>query len=322
MNKKFFSPKIFLLISLIYVISIAAINFGFINSYWEGILKLALINIILVVSLNLATGILGQLSLAHSAFMAMGAYTSVLITKFFTASGWLEFPFAIICGGLVAMFFAAFISYPTMKIPGNYLLIITLAVNEIVRNFIINFNIAGGSTGCRGIAHYSNFSVVYIVTVLIVGFIYLLINSKYGRATICISQNELLTKSCGVDTFSYKIATFSLAAFFAGIAGGLFAHELLVIEPNMFDYTYSLELLAMVIIGGLGSISGSIISAVTFTILPYISEFILDMKLIIYLLAMILVIFYMPNGLFSNYKSIWANIKLNLFKKISRGEKS
>lgn len=322
MKKKFFSPKIFLLICLIYVISIAAINFGFINSYWEGILKIALINIILVVSLNLATGILGQLSLAHSAFMAMGAYASVMITKFFTASGWLEFPFAVICGGLVAMFFAVFISYPAMKIPGNYLLIITLAVNEIVRNFIINFNIAGGSTGCRGIAHYSNFSAVYIITVLIVGFIYLLIHSKYGRATICISQNEMLTKSCGVDTFSYKIATFSLAAFFAGIAGGLFAHELLVIEPNMFDYTYSLELLAMVIIGGLGNISGSIISAVIFTILPYTIEFILDIKLIIYLLAMILVIFYMPTGLFSDYKAMLTAIKQRFLKKFSRGEKS
>lgn len=322
MKKKFFSPKIFLLICSIYVISIAAIHFGFINSYWEGILKIALINVILVVSLNLATGILGQLSLAHSAFMAMGAYTSVIITKFFTVSGWLEFPFAVICGGLVAMFFAVFISYPAMKISGNYLLIITLAVNEIVRNFIINFNIAGGSTGCRGIAHYSNFSVVYIITVLIVGFIYLLIHSKYGRATICISQNEMLTKSCGVDTFSYKIATFSLAAFFAGIAGGLFAHEFLVIEPNMFDYTYSLELLAMVIIGGLGSISGSIISAIIFTILPYTIEFILDIKIIIYLLAMILIIFYMPTGLFSDYKSMLAAIKQRFLKKFSRGEKS
>ena len=302
LEKNFLSLKNLLIVIGVYVIFALAIHFGIINSYWHGILDLTLINIILVVSLNLATGFLGQLTLSHSGFMAIGAYTCALITKSIPTSGWLEFPFALICGGLLSMLIAFIVSIPAMKIAGNYLVIITLAVNEIIRNLIINLNIGNGSSGLHGIPYYSNFTITFLFALLVIAIVYLLINSKYGRAIVCIPQNEMLAKSCSINTFYYKLAAFSLAAFFAGIAGGLYAHELTVIEPNMFNYSYSLELLAMVIIGGLGSISGSIICAVVLTILPYIFSFAFDLKTAIYLAAMIYVMMRLPNGFFGDYK--------------------
>ncbi len=302
LERKFICMKSLLWIAAIYIVLEFAIRFGIINSYWHGILDLTLINVILVVSLNLATGFLGQLTLAHSGFMAIGAYTCASVTKFLSASGWLEFPFALLCGGLFAMLVAFIISIPAMKIAGNYLVIITLAVNEIIRNLIINLNIGNGASGLHGIPAYSNFTISFFCAAFVITIIYLLINSKYGRAIVCIPQNEMLAKSCSINTFGYKLAAFSLAAFFAGIAGGLYAHELTVIEPNMFNYSYSVELLAMVIIGGLGSISGSIICAIVLTILPYVFSFAFDFKTAIFLAAMIFIMMRMPNGFFANYK--------------------
>lgn len=315
LEKKFFSFKIFFFVVALYVVLLASISFGLINSYWAGILNITLINIILVVSLNLATGFLGQLTLAHSGFMAIGAYASIAVTKFLSTKGYFEFPLALICAGLLSMTLAFFISIPAMKIAGNHLVIITLAVNEIIRNLIINLNIGNGSSGLRGIAHYSNFTIVFVITILIIAVIYLLLNSKYGLAIVCIPQNEMLAKSCSINTFYYKLAAFSLTAFFAGIAGGLYAHEITVIEPNMFDYSYSLELLAMVIIGGLGSIEGSVISAIVLTILPYLFNFASDLRIIIYLAGMIAVMMYMPNGLFSQYKTFISNLTSMLKEK-------
>jgi len=302
LRRKFFSWKIFLSQIIIYLVFLLLMKTGFINSYWAGIIRLAFINIILVTSLNLATGFLGQLTLAHSAFMALGAYTSAIITKYMPLPGFLEFGIGIILGGLVAMIIAYLISIPAMKIAGNYLVITTLAVNEIIRNLIINLNIQGGESGCRGIPYYSNFTVVYIIAVIAIMSVYLVLDSKYGRAIVCIPQNELLAKSCSIDTFHYKLFAFSAAAFYAGVAGALYAHEITVIEPNMFDFSYSLELLAMVIIGGLGNINGSVVSAFLLTLLPYVFGFSEDIRIIIHIVFMLLVIVFVPSSLFMRYR--------------------
>ena len=302
MTKKFFSWKILLGQIAIYLIFLFLIKQNFINSYWAGVVRLSFINIILVTSLNLATGFLGQLTLAHSAFMALGAYTSAIITKYMAWPRHVEFVLGMILGGLVAMIVAYLVSIPAMKVAGNYLVITTLAVNEIIRNLIIDLNIQGGESGCRGIPYYSNFTVVYIVAVISIAFFYLVLKSKYGRAIVCIPQNELLAKSCSINTFRYKLLVFSIAAFFAGIAGALYAHEITVIEPNMFDFSYSLELLAMAIIGGLGSINGSVLSAFLFTFLPYVFGFSEDVRIIVHIILMILVIIFVPNGLFMKNK--------------------
>lgn len=316
MTKKILGYKNLLLLIGIYLFFLIGIKGKLINFYWEGIFKLALINIILVVSLNLATGLLGQLNLAHSAFMAIGAYTCVFITRNLFFPGFINFLFGLFLGGIAAMIFAYLISAPAMKIPGNYLIIATIAANEIIKDLIINLNILGGSSGIHGINYYSNFSFVYLVMALIIIFIYVIKNSKYGRAIMCIPQNEMLAKSCGIDTFHSKLFVFSIAAFFAGVAGGLYAHEMTVIEPNMFDFSYSLELLAMVIIGGLGNIIGSIVSAFIFSVMPYVFNIGSELKVIIHVVMMIIVIIFMKKNLILDYKRFLADAWNDMKKKI------
>ena len=316
MTKKILGYKNLLLLIGIYLFFLIGIKGKLINFYWEGIFKLALINIILVVSLNLATGLLGQLNLAHSAFMAIGAYTCVFITRNLFFSGFINFLFGLFLGGIAAMIFAYLISAPAMKIPGNYLIIATIAANEIIKDLIINLNILGGSSGIHGINYYSNFSFVYLVMALIIIFIYVIKNSKYGRAIMCIPQNEMLAKSCGIDTFHSKLFVFSIAAFFAGVAGGLYAHEMTVIEPNMFDFSYSLELLAMVIIGGLGNIIGSIVSAFIFSVMPYVFNIGSELKVVIHVIMMIIVIIFMKKNLILDYKRFLADAWDDMKKKV------
>ena len=302
MTKKILGYKNLLLLVGLYLFFLIGIKSELINFYWENIIKLALINIILVVSLNLATGLLGQLNLAHSAFMAIGAYTCVLITENLFFHGFVNFLFGLVLGGIMAMIFAYLISAPAMKIPGNYLIVATIAASEVIKDVIINLNILGGSAGIHGISYYSNFSFVYLVMALIIIFIYMIKNSKYGRAIVCIPQNEMLAKSCGIDTFHSKLFVFSIGAFFAGIAGGLYAHEMTVIEPNMFDFGYSLELLAMAIIGGLGNIFGSIVSAFVFSVLPYVFNIGSELKVVIHVVIMVLIIIFMKKNLILDYK--------------------
>ena len=316
MTKKILGYKNLLLLIGIYLFFLIGIKGKLINFYWEGIFKLALINIILVVSLNLATGLLGQLNLAHSAFMAIGAYTCVFITRNLFFPGFIIFLFGLCLGGIAAMIFAYLISAPAMKIPGNYLIIATIAANEIIKDLIINLNILGGSSGIHGINYYSNFSFVYLVMALIIIFIYVIKNSKYGRAIMCIPQNEMLAKSCGIDTFHSKLFVFSIAAFFAGVAGGLYAHEMTVIEPNMFDFSYSLELLAMVIIGGLGNIIGSIVSAFIFSVMPYVFNIGSELKVVIHVIMMIIVIIFMKKNLILDYKRFLADAWDDMKKKV------
>ena len=151
---------------------------------------------------------------------------------------------------------------------------------------------------------------------LIIIFIYVIKNSKYGRAIMCIPQNEMLAKSCGIDTFHSKLFVFSIAAFFAGVAGGLYAHEMTVIEPNMFDFSYSLELLAMVIIGGLGNIIGSIVSAFIFSVMPYVFNIGSELKVVIHVIMMIIVIIFMKKNLILDYKRFLADAWDDMKKKV------
>ena len=313
MTKKILKYKGLLLLIGIYLLLLVGIKGELINFYWENIIKLALINIILVVSLNLSTGLLGQLNLAHSAFMAIGAYACVFFTRNLFFPGFINFLFGLFLGGILAMIFAYLISAPAMKIPGNYLIIATIAANEVIKDLIINLNILGGSSGIHGISCYSHFSFVYLTMALVIISIYMIEDSKYGRAIMCIPQNEMLAKSCGIDTFHSKLFVFSIAAFFAGIAGGLYAHEMTVIEPNMFNFGYSLELLAMVIIGGLGNIIGSIVSAFLFSVLPHVLNIGSELKVVIHVTIMILVIIFMKKNLILNYKrfllDVWDDVK-------------
>lgn len=264
-----------------------------INNYYAGIIILAVINIILALSLNLITGITGQLCLGHAGFMALGAYAGAMVsTK-------LELPFivALVAGGLLAALIAVLIGIPTLRLSGDYFAITTLASGEIIRVLITNIDYLGGPRGITGIPNKTNFTWAYFTMVIIAIVIINLIKSSKGRAMISVRENEIASEAMGINTFNIKLLAFVIAAFFAGVAGSLYAHYVGFIEPSGFGFVKSTEILTFVVLGGMGSISGSFIGTVILTFLPELLRSIQDLRMIIYSLALILLMIFRPKGI-------------------------
>lgn len=264
-----------------------------INNYYGGIIVLAVINIILALSLNLITGITGQLCLGHAGFMALGAYAGAVVsTK-------LELPFvvAILAGGLLAALIAVLIGIPTLRLSGDYFAITTLASGEIIRVLITNIDYLGGPRGITGIPNKTNFTWAYFMMVIIAIIIINLIKSSKGRAMISVRENEIASEAMGINTFNIKLLAFVVAAFFAGVAGTLYAHYVGFIEPSGFGFVKSTEILTFVVLGGMGSISGSFIGTVILTFLPELLRSIQDLRMIIYSVALILLMIFRPKGI-------------------------
>lgn len=262
---------------------------GIINRYYAGILLSACINVILVVSLNLTTGFLGQLTLGHAGFMAVGAYASAYCTKavFTFLPGIISFPLALLVGGLVAVVFGIIIGFPTLRLRGDYLAIITLAFGEVIRTILLNLDFVGGAKGYSGITRYSNFTWAYFIAVITIVIVIALVKSRHGRAIISVREDEIAAEASGINTSYYKILAFVFAAFFAGIAGGLYAHYMGIIEPKTFTFNKSIEILVMVVLGGMGNIKGAVISAIALTILPEMLRSAASYRTLMYALALI-----------------------------------
>ncbi|GAA0178770.1 branched-chain amino acid ABC transporter permease [Clostridium sediminicola] len=291
--------NISLMIAL-YVIFFVLINTGVVNRYYEGILILIGINIILATSLNLVTGFLGQLALGHAGFMAVGAYASALATinmNLPIPSG-LQFVISLIIGGLVAALFGLIIGIPALRLRGDYLGIITLGFGEMIRVIIINLKFTNGARGLKGISMLSNFSNVYWITIITVVVIYTVIHSRHGRSILAIRENEIAADAVGVPTAFYKVFAFVLAAFFAGIAGGLFAHYMSIIDPKKFTFIFSVEILVIVVLGGMGSLTGSVIAAVLLTLLPEALRDFAIYRMLIYSVLLIIMMLFRPSGIF------------------------
>ena len=273
---------------LLYFILTFLISSGIISNYWLGIIMIAGINIILASSLNLATGYLGQLTLGHAGFMSVGAYVSAL------CSIHLELPFiaSLLMGAIIAAIIGVIIGIPTLRLKGDYLCIITLAFNEIIRVIMVNLSITNGSKGLVGIPRSTNFAIVFFSAAVTVFVIYSIVKSRHGRAIISIREDETASELSGIPTTYYKILAFAISAFFAGLAGGLYAHYITVISPKVFDYNKSVEILVIVVLGGMGNWKGSIIAAIVMTILPeYLrafSQYIMLLYAAILIIAMIL----------------------------------
>lgn len=281
------------------------------------------IYIIMAVSLNLTCGFLGQLPLGHAGFMAVGAYTSAIFTKAVDfGMPNLEFGIALLLGGLMAAVFGVIVGLPALRLRGDYLAIITLGFGEIIRNIILNMEITGGAKNLRGIEKFTNFPWTFVCVVITIFVITTLIRSRHGRAIISIRENEIAAAACGVNTTYYKTMAFTVAAFFAGIAGGLYAHYVGVLSANTFGFDKSIEVLVMVVLGGMGSIAGSVISATALTILPELLRVFADWRMVAYSLLLVLVMIFRPKGLMGTYdfslagstSSIVNGIK-NLFRK-------
>ena len=261
---------------------------GIINTYWQGIVLNICINVILTVSLNMTSGFLGELALGHAGFMAAGAYASAFFSKTLKLLPVIEFPAALLIGGLTAMLLGFIVSLPALRLRGDYLAIITLAFGEIVRNLLKNMDIVGGTKGYSGIPAYTTFTWAYLMAVICVLATKSLINSRQGRSIISVREDEIAAEASGVNTNTYKFLAFVFSAFFAGVAGALYAHYMRFLQPGVFTLDKSIEILVMVVLGGMGSIRGSVISSVILTVLPELLRSMSDYRMLAYSVVLIM----------------------------------
>ena len=257
---------------------------------------------ILAVSLNICTGYLGQLPLGHAGFMAVGAYTGALFWK--AAESWNQ-PAAIIVGlvlaGCAAAVFGVIIGIPALRLKGDYLAIITLGFGEIIRIAIINLpGITGGTPGLMNIPKHTNFPVTFICLAACCFAVHNVMHSRHGRAILSIRDNEIAADCCGIDLTVYKVFAFALSAFFAGIAGAVYAGFQGSLFPKSFDFMASINILVMVVLGGMGSMTGSIIAATVLTSLPMLMQALANYRMLIYSLLLIVIMIFKPSGLMGN----------------------
>ena len=256
---------------------------------------------LLAVSLNVATGYLGQLPLGHAGFMAVGAYTAALLWKAMPKNTGVVI-LGLLLGGLAAAVTGVVIGIPALRLRGDYLAIITLGFGEIIRVCIINLpEITGGTPGLMNIPKHSNFLVVYVTVILSCMLIHTMMKSRHGRAILAIRENEIAAESSGVNTTFYKVLAFSVSAFFAGVAGGLYAGYTGILTPNNFNFMTSINILVMVVLGGLGSMAGSIIAAGILTALPLALQSFNKYRMVIYAVLLIAVMIFKPSGLLGRY---------------------
>ena len=255
------------------------------------------INIILAVSLNITVGCLGQITIGHAGFMSVGAYTAALFAKTGIVEGLPGYIIALIVGGIVAGIVGIVIGIPALRLNGDYLAIITLAFGEIIRVLVEYFDFTGGAQGLRGIPRFNKFGVIYIIMVLCVMMMFSLMTSRHGRAILAIRDDEIASGASGINTTYYKTFAFTVSAIFAGVAGGIYAHNLGILGARQFDFNYSINILVMVVLGGMGSFTGSILSAIALTILPEVLREFSDYRMIVYSLLLILTMIFRPTGL-------------------------
>lgn len=298
-----------ILIVVVYALITILLKGGMLDRQYRSLLVPIGVNIMLAVSLNLVTGFLGELSLGHACFMSIGAYTSSLTSIYLVHSLPTPIGFAIslLVGGIVAAVFGLLIGIPVLRLNGDYLAIVTLAFGEIVKSVINVIGITGGAKGLSKIplrSDYNNYTLVFILTVLTIVFIVNFVHSRDGRAITAIRDNEIATESIGIKVSTYKIKAFVIAAFFAGVAGCVYAHNVGIIKPQTFDYNKSIEILVIVVLGGMGSVTGSVIAAIVLTILPEFLRGADNLRMLLYAVVLILIMIFnhskIKEGLLNN----------------------
>jgi branched-chain amino acid transport system permease protein len=292
------------------------------NDYHFQVLMLIGINIVLAVSLNLVNGFTGQFSIGHAGFMAVGAYSSAMFTfglgmPLVASMDLLPAPvsqgvallLSLTAGGLLAAVAGWLVGLPSLRLRGDYLAIVTLGFGEIIRVLILNIDVIGGARGLPGIPQWANFFWVFGAVVAVVALSRHLAASTHGRAMFAIRDDEVAAEALGVDTTHYKVTAFVLGAFFAGVAGGLYAHFLSYLHPNSFTFLKSIEVIAMVVLGGMGSISGSILAATVLTLLPEVLRPVKDFRMVVYSLMLIVLMITRPQGLLGTHELSLARLR-------------
>ena len=277
------------------------------SRYYTGIVMMVGINIILTASLNLTTGYLGQLALGHAGFMSVGAYGAALFTLYSGLPTGVSFPIALFIGGIVAALFGIAIGIPALRLKGDYLAIITLGFGEIIRVVLLNidsvlgFKLTNGAAGLQGIPKTTTFVNAWLMVGLTCFLIHTFIKSRHGRAVLSIRENEIAAESCGINITYYKTLAFSLSAAFAGAAGALYAGYLGILNPSNFGFMKSIEILVMVVLGGMGSMAGSVVAAIVLTAAPEALRAFDDYRMIVYSLLLIATMIFKPSGLLGRY---------------------
>lgn len=261
------------------------ISINAINAYYKQILMLICINIILALSTNLIINYTGQLTLGHSAFMAIGAYSSAFIQM---QTG-MPFFLALLCGSVIAAVFGFLIGLPTLRLRGDYLAITTLGFCQIVVVVIQNIDAFGGAQGLAGIPPKTTFAWVFFSMIAVIAILYNIVHANQGRAMISVREDEIAAEAMGINTTKYKIMAFTTGAFFAGFAGGLYAFLMMFIDPNSFNFLKSIDFVIYVVLGGTGGFVGCIISTSILTLLPELLRFLSDLRMVIYPLLLIII---------------------------------
>ena len=290
-----------------------------ISNYFTKVLMLIGINIILTVSLNIATGYLGQLPLGHAGFMAVGAYTSAI---FMTRSGLdaaVSFPIGLLLGALMAGVVGILIGIPALRLKGDYLAIITLGFGEIIRVVLLNidsvlgFKFTYGAASLKSIPKSTTFFNTFLCVGIVCFLIHTMMKSRHGRAILSIRENEIAAESCGINLTYYKVLGFAVSAFFAGLAGALYASYLGILNPSSFGFMKSIEILVMVVLGGMGSMVGSVLSATVLTAVPELLRAFSEYRMIVYSMLLITVMIFKPSGLMGQYDFSLSHILEKLF---------
>ncbi|WP_238722464.1 branched-chain amino acid ABC transporter permease [Diplocloster agilis] len=295
-----------------YVLLTILMKSGMLNRQYTALIVPVGVNIMLAVSLNLVTGFLGELSLGHACFMSIGAYTGALISTSMELPSYAEFFLALIAGGVMAAVFGFLIGVPVLRLHGDYLAIVTLAFGEIVKSVLNALPFTNGSKGLSKIPMYSNYqhyTLVFILVILTIVIITNLVKSRHGRAICSLRDNYIASESIGIPVSRFKVLAFVIGAFFAGIAGVVYAHNVGIIKPTTFDYNKSIEILVIVVLGGMGSIKGSIIAAVILTVLPEMLRGADDYRMLLYSIVLIVMM------LFNNSEVKERLLEMNLFKR-------
>lgn len=267
------------------------------SPYYYQLIVITCINVIMALSLNLVTGFAGQLSLGHAAFMGIGAYTAGILTSVY------QVPFlaALAAGGLSAAFFGLLVGLPTLRLKGDYLAIATLGFGEIIRVTILNMKITGGAFGLRGISKETNLTISVAAVVLTYFTLRRLMKSRFGRAITAIREDEVAAQAMGIDITRYKVLAFVIGASWAGIAGGLFAHWFRYLNPSSFAFGKSVEILSMVVLGGMGNLEGPVLGAAVLTYAPELlrgaSDFVSQYRMLFYGALLVIMMLVRPQGL-------------------------
>ncbi|MBL1229246.1 branched-chain amino acid ABC transporter permease [Enterococcus sp. BWB1-3] len=279
----------------------AAYVLGAVNLYLENTLITIGMNIILALGLNLIIGFSGQFSLGHAGFMAIGAYaTAIMSVKNPTLAGFFT---GLLLGILLSGIVAVVVGIPTLRLKGDYLAIATLGVSEIIRIVIINMrDITNGPAGIFGIPPFVNWSMVFGFVVVTILIVVNYIHSGSGRATMAIREDEIAAESMGVNTTKYKVIAFVVGAMTASVAGGIYASYIQTIAPKDFGFMKSIDILIIVVFGGIGSVTGTVIAAIALGVMNMYLQNFGELRMIIYALALIIIMIFKPGGLLGTWE--------------------